>query len=130
MKLIIWLYLWFFLDKFEWPGGNFYTPPEDESESRTLLYQSELETLLLNLRRQLPGNISIRYLPDGKGVIEEDGEVIATITAFPKADGRRSTTYIVVDLKPVHVGLRAWFQFAFIGFKVRFRKSTLYPVRV
>ncbi len=125
-----WLFRLFFLERFWRLASEASRPVPTLTLEGEILYKTELGMLMVNLRRQLPGSISLRFLPDGRVVISEDDYVVATIAIFPKGDGRRIRTYVVVDLKITHIGQKAWFQLAFVGFKVRFRKSLLYPVRV
>ncbi|MEN9920893.1 MAG: hypothetical protein RL538_786 [Candidatus Parcubacteria bacterium] len=129
MNLFTWLYRLVFFDAITWPASSVYVSPANGVESKELLYQDELETLMTYLRLQLLDSVTCIFLNDAKVSIRNDEEVVATVTVLPKGS-RRGDVFVLIELSSERANLKVWFQLAFLGFRVRFRKPTLYPVEV
>jgi hypothetical protein len=121
-----WLFQLFFLERFSWLS-RFVRPPFSSSVQKTkgnILYQTELESLVWFLQDQLQERVYYSVNRKGQVIIGTAGETIAQLSLHPKGD-RKKLIYIAVRLEDGYAMYKAWFQLAFIGFKVRFRKPTL-----
>ena len=109
---------------FLWLGLRTPRPIPSTREQESIIYAAELDYLALRLREQYQEPVFYRVDVSGTAVFGTVGDTIATLSIFPKGAFRKHT-YIVVRLEDAHQMYKAWFQLAFIGFKVRFKKPTL-----
>lgn len=124
-----WLFELFFLDKLarffksiEKPVSESVVMPKPESDESPRLkcdLEPEFERLIELLESQLLVGVRCSSKPRDRTVtIETDDGVIARISIHKK--GVRTLSYAVVRLHESHEALRAWFGFAFLGYKIGF----------
>lgn len=91
-----------------------------------MIYESEFVYLLELLVGQLLEPLSCSF-EDSKNVavIRTPDSTVARLSIHVKG-WQRGQTYIRVQLGQEYKHLEAWFQLAFLGFKVRFRKPILH----
>lgn len=120
-----WLYRLIFLEKFPWLarylGVSTAEPMVRKQES--ILYKTELDCLAHFLQGQLQERVYYSVDTKGRVVIGTVEETIAHISLHLK--GSPQSMYLAVRLEDEYDKHRAWFQLAFLSFKVRFRKPTL-----
>lgn len=121
-----WLFRVFFLERFSWPwsrarvGRSVSRLPAREE----ILYKTELDYLVWLLMNQLKERVYYNVDATGRAILGTVEETIAHITLHPKGNEKKRI-YIMVRLEDGYEMHKAWFQLAFVCFKVRFRRSTL-----
>lgn len=113
-----WLYQLFFLGRFTWPRFR------RSKQQGKIVYKTELNDLVKLLGSQLQETVFCNIDGNGRAIIGTASETIAYVTLLTKGN-RKQYIYIVVRLQDGYEMHKAWFQLAFMAFKVRFRKPTL-----
>lgn len=120
------LFQLFFLERFPWLA-SFLGQSTVTSVTYTqgeILHKAELEALVWFLQGELQEEVFYRVDLKGRVIVGTVDGIIGTISVHSKGALRR-TTYIAVRLEDGYSMYQAWFQLAFVCFKVRFRKPTL-----
>lgn len=117
------------------PSRSFYVksvdrtqpPIEVRVEAWEMLYEKEFTYLLELLVQRTLEPLLCSFEDGGKvAVIRMPDAVVARVSIHVKGQRKRQTCF-AVRLGQEFKAFEAWFQLAFLGYKVSFRKPILYP---